>query len=77
LRDAVHTLLQAEVAYLEKFGETLIYRGYEELTGDQEATYTALENELSTIEQTINVASESLTTIQKAFAAKHGYELQD
>ena len=77
LRDAVDTLLQAEISYLEKFGETIVYRDLEELTADQEETYTALENELYLIEQMIYTASENLITIQEIFAEQHGYELQD
>jgi uncharacterized damage-inducible protein DinB len=77
LRDAVDALLQAELAYLGKFGETLPYREYDEFTDEQETAYNALEAELETIEEAINAASESLGDIQEAFAAKHGYELEE
>jgi hypothetical protein len=77
LRDAVNTLLQAEVLYLEKFWETITYRDYEELTEDQETTYTALENELTALEQATVAAGENLINIQKAFSEQYGYTLKE
>jgi hypothetical protein len=77
LRDAADALLQAEIAYLQKFGDVLTYREYEELTPEQETTYTAIQNELSTIEAEVTVANTNFATVQENFATTYGYELED
>jgi hypothetical protein len=77
LRDAADALLQAEIAYLQKFGDVLTYREYDELTSEQEAAYTAIQNELSVIEAEITAASTNFSTVQDTFAATYGYELEE
>ncbi|MDR2415363.1 MAG: hypothetical protein LBD75_01820 [Candidatus Peribacteria bacterium] len=77
LRDAADALLQAEIAYLQKFGDVLTYREYDELTPEQEAAYTAIQDELSTIEAEVTVANTNFVTIQETFSTTHGYELEE
>ncbi|MDR0651373.1 MAG: hypothetical protein LBG59_08500 [Candidatus Peribacteria bacterium] len=77
LRDAASELLQAEITYLERFGEVLTYREYEELTPEQEAAYTAIQDELSTIEAEVTSASTNFATVQETFAVTYGYELEE
>jgi hypothetical protein len=77
LRDAASALLQAETSYLKKFGEVLTYREYDELTPEQEAAYTTIQNELSAIEQEVSTASTNFSTVQGTFSSTYGYELED
>lgn len=77
LRDAVDVLLQAEVAYLTKFQEALPYRELDEISDEEEATYEAIEAELDVLDEASVAASNSLVSIQEAFATKHGYELEE
>jgi len=77
LKEAVVALLDTEIEYLKTFKDYVAYRSLDELTEEQEAAYNALDAELDAIDNRIVAASDNLVTVQEAFAATHGFDLEE
>lgn len=79
LKDGVVVLLQKDIEYYEKLGETVPYLAIpeEELTEEQATMYDTLITEIDNINQELEDANTNLIAIQDQFAIDHGYELED
>lgn len=77
LRDAFDAELKIELAYLAKIGEAIAYWDFDELTDEQTAAQAALRDEIDTLEEQFNAASDASEAIQEAFAQKYNFELED
>lgn len=78
MRDATNALLLAEVAYLEKFGESLIYREKSEDSDFSEADkadYERIAGELLLLQETSADAGKTLLETQTSFSEQHQYIL--
>lgn len=79
LKDGVITLLQKDIEYYEKLGETVPYLTIpeDELTEEQAELYSDIISEIDVINQELEIANANLVAIQDQFAVDHGYELED
>ena len=73
------TLLQKDIEYYEKLGETVPYLTIpeDELTEEQAELYSDIISEIDVINQELEIANANLVAIQDQFAVDHGYELED
>ena len=76
LKDAVVSLLSAEVEYLKKFWESSSYWNMENITDEDRVAYDWFINELQQLEDKLNDQFLSLQQVQELFAAKHGLKLE-
>ena len=76
LKDAVVSLLSAEVEYLSKFWESSRYWNMENITDEDRSAYDWFINELQQLEDRLNNQFLSLQQVQELFAAKHGLKLE-
>lgn len=76
LKDAVVSLLSAEVEYLKKFWESSRYWNMENITEEDRVAYDWFINELQELEDKLNNQFLLLQQAQELFAAKHGLKLE-
>ena len=76
LKDWTINVLEFEIARISKFNELLPYLSSEELPEADAEKYNTLVEEIETLDQEAEAANNELISIQEAFAANHGYELQ-
>lgn len=76
LKDWIINILELDIAYFWKFSELVPYLTQNELTEEEADKYNALVEEINALDQEMEAANNDLISIQEAFAANHGYELQ-
>lgn len=76
LREWIVKILELDISYFSKFSELLPYLTSEELSEADAEKYNTLVEEINALDQEMEAANNELISIQEAFAANHGYELQ-
>jgi len=77
LKDWSVEFLSREIEYYQKFSELLPYLTKWDLTEDEKAIHDSLLTEIQSIEERLWKATKDLTPIQRQFAKKYDFELEN